>query len=466
MTVIRFSLLMVSIALFFASCAVTLDRSSFLQEYQSSRSDSLRKEIAMDRFLNGTIEEETGEVWKAAVNYQIAMILDSTSSTIPVSLAKLYLKLGEQEAALLVLQKNYMKFPQDEETLHLLSQISTRSGNYRKAVSLNRKLAEIRSLNGSELLQQAEMLIQLRNLAGALDVFTEYLARFTPSASVYRKIGQIHVFQDNYVYADTAFRKLLELEPENHREAFMVGIWALYHDDFEVAEEYLRLAVLHDSTEYKYWNNLLISMSLQKKFQEHVETVNIAITLFPDSSNLYDLKANSLVRLGFLDSAQTCIEESIRLNENRTGPYLILGDIHHRREDWENGIIVFENALSIEPDNPTVLNNYAYMLAEMNTELDKAMEMVLLALEIEPDNASYLDTKGWIYFRKLQYKKALRFVKQAEKISLRENSSSAEVYDHLGHIYSALGKIEDANKAWQKAAELEPENEKYRRFSK
>ncbi len=463
----RYSILAFAMAFVLTSCAVTLDKSSIMQDDRMTRSDSLRKEIALDRFLNGTIEQETGDLWRAAVYYQIAMTLDSTSSTIPVTLAKIYLELGENEAAYLLLENNLKRDSKDEESLHLMAQISIQAGNYVKAAILNRKLAEIRPLNGSELLQQAEMLIKLRNLHGALDVFAEYLARFNPSASVYRKVGQIHVLNENYAYADTAFRKLIELEPENHREAFLVGVWSLINENLEDAEKYLRLAVMNNPTEYKYWANLLITLRLLVKQDERLESANLAISQFPDSSGLFNSKANALVQLGQLDSAEVCVQESMHLNENSVGPYLILGDICHRREDWSRGIEVYEKAIEIESDNATLLNNYAYLLSEANTELEKAMMMVTKALAIEPYNASYLDTYGWLFYRMGDNKKALRLIKQAEKRSLENNSrGSAEIYDHLGHIYQALGNKAKAEQAWRKAAEIEPDNEKYRHLSK
>ncbi len=70
----------------------------------------------------------------------------------------------------------------------------------------------------------------------------------------------------------------------------------------------------------------------------------------------------------------------------------------------------------IEEDDPEALalNNYAYNLCARDrvseTVLDQALKYGSLALENSPDNASYLDTVGWIYFQMGEYELAEHFL--------------------------------------------------------
>ena len=60
--------------------------------------------------------------------------------------------------------------------------------------------------------------------------------------------------------------------------------------------------------------------------------------------------------------------------------------------------MTIEQFEDIAPDDALVLNNYAYLLAQAGVRLGEALLMVERALELSPDNPSYLDTKGWVYY--------------------------------------------------------------------
>ncbi len=59
----------------------------------------------------------------------------------------------------------------------------------------------------------------------------------------------------------------------------------------------------------------------------------------------------------------------------------------------------FEKALRLDAESHTLANAVAYGLAVEGRQLDRALELVGLALRQEPDQADYLDTLGWVHCR-------------------------------------------------------------------
>ncbi|GAO31297.1 hypothetical protein [Geofilum rubicundum] len=59
------------------------------------------------------------------------------------------------------------------------------------------------------------------------------------------------------------------------------------------------------------------------------------------------------------------------------------------------------------------MNNYAYYLSEMEIQLDKAEEMISNVIQLEPSNATYLDTYAWVLFKRGKYMEALFIIEQA-----------------------------------------------------
>jgi Tfp pilus assembly protein PilF len=116
---------------------------------------------------------------------------------------------------------------------------------------------------------------------------------------------------------------------------------------------------------------------------------------------------------------------------------------------------LYEEALKIDPRSHLVLNNYSYSLAERGLQLQRALEMAKDAVKAEPENASYLDTIGWVYYKLSKYRQAEEYITRAVKT----DKASPVVHEHLGDIYFQLGQKEKALEFWQKAFELDGKNQ-------
>ena len=71
---------------------------------------------------------------------------------------------------------------------------------------------------------------------------------------------------------------------------------------------------------------------------------------------------------------------------------------------------------------------------------------------MSPDNPSYLDTAGWIYYRMGDYKKAGELIGK----SLEVNPNSSEVLEHMGDILDKQGKRQEAKNYWRRSLEIDP----------
>ena len=56
--------------------------------------------------------------------------------------------------------------------------------------------------------------------------------------------------------------------------------------------------------------------------------------------------------------------------------------------------------MELDDENPDALNYLGYMYAEDGIMLDQAQTLIEKALEIDPNNGAYIDSLGWVYFKK------------------------------------------------------------------
>src|SRR5262249_20319559 len=81
--------------------------------------------------------------------------------------------------------------------------------------------------------------------------------------------------------------------------------------------------------------------------------------------------------------------------------------------------------------------------------------MIKRAMEIEPNNASYLDSLGWVEFRKGKFDQALTNLLLAAKTA---DHDDPVIFEHIGDAYFKLNRTSEALEAWQKALTIDPKN--------
>ena len=72
------------------------------------------------------------------------------------------------------------------------------------------------------------------------------------------------------------------------------------------------------------------------------------------------------------------------------------------------------------------------------------------SVDSEHDNAAYIDSLGWVLFRRGKLDEARVQLELAT--TLAEGIGDPTVWDHLGDVYFRLQRTVDARSAWEKSA--------------
>lgn len=128
---------------------------------------------------------------------------------------------------------------------------------------------------------------------------------------------------------------------------------------------------------------------------------------------------------------------------------IALGDVSFELKNYERSDSAYEAALEIDPNNATVLNNYAYYLSERDNKLEKAERMSKKSNLLVDNNSAFLDTYAWIMYKMKNYTEALDWIEQA--LEQPDAKERPDLYMHYGDILFQLGKIDKAVLQWQNA---------------
>jgi Flp pilus assembly protein TadD len=117
----------------------------------------------------------------------------------------------------------------------------------------------------------------------------------------------------------------------------------------------------------------------------------------------------------------------------------------------------YDQSLKFNPNNARILNNYSYYLSIAKRNLGKALEMSTKAVDLEPNNSTYIDTKGWVLFQMGRYEQAREVLRNA---IAKSGSTSAVINEHYGDALYMTGNKENAYIYWMKAKAIGGESEK------
>lgn len=235
---------------------------------------------------------------------------------------------------------------------------------------------------------------------------------------------------------------------------------ANHQDNLVRQEEMLTLAVALYKSDVMVWQFLLENQKHLRKWSELVKVGNEALELFPTDAEIYYYTGLGYLKLldytKSLELLTTGRDLVIEDPELLSQFYSSLGSVYFKTNNWTECENSFEQALIQNPDNATALNNYAYFLGLKKVQLDKALGIVQYAVSMQPNNAIYIDTFGFILFQKKQYQAA---VTQLE-IAIKLNAADQEIWEHLGDSYFMLGNEAKAMECWSKALVLNPTHSK------
>jgi tetratricopeptide (TPR) repeat protein len=130
--------------------------------------------------------------------------------------------------------------------------------------------------------------------------------------------------------------------------------------------------------------------------------------------------------------------------------------------------------LQNDPNDATANNDLGYQWADRSKNLDEAEKLIRKAIDLDRkqrnsgtavspdsdrDNAAFVDSLGWVLFRKGKLEEARRELQRAA--SLPEGLDDPVVWDHLGDVLFRLDRKDEAVEAWKKAVTLYEEGNRH-----
>lgn len=417
-------------------------------------------------FMKAESYVEFGQLLEANEVYD--QILETGGSDFEIHLRKFqnFNALQMRDEALAELEKMRDLNPGNLSTLHTISQFYLELGDEESARKTLHEARERNPRDPQTLILLAEIYINNReweNLGSTfVSILEDPLIYPTQKMELVRFIYSQHVQNPEIdtlaEQTESVVMAFSRNEPEYAPAQLLAAEFFLQRNQAEPALETLERATSIAPEEQEAWAQRLQLLFSMQKYGQIIELA--------DSASEY-AGGNAFVRfftgLSFMLSdrnaeAEEWLEKAAELpgrRNFRSVVYSSLADVKYNLDKWTEAVDAYEMALRLDPDNHGAMNNYAYYLSLREERLDYAEQLAEKAISLEPGNAAYLDTVGWIHHIKGNHDEALQYILK----SVETGDASAEVFEHLGDVYNALGDFDNAGVWWRKAFEADPDRD-------
>jgi len=348
------------------------------------------------------------------------------------TISQFYLELNETDLALEILDEAKARNARDPQTLLLLAEIYVKQSEWDRLGNVFVSMLQDPLIYPSQKLE---------------------LVRFIYSQYQNRPSEEILAQQTGEVL--TAFS---ENEPEYGPAQLLAAEYYLQKGDMAAALEKLQQANRLMPDQPDAWRQRVQILFQMERYEDVIVISDSANTYASDDAFIQFFTGASYMLTDRPDEALMWLESASFAPANRNFRSVIqstLADVQSDLERWDESIMSYERALRLDPDNHNAMNNYAYNLSVKGEDLDRALELAERAVSFQPENAAYLDTIGWVYFKRGDYEEAREFIQR----SVDTGDAGPEVYEHLGDVFEALGNMDNAVRWWNKALENDSNRE-------
>lgn len=417
------------IALKYASQALALDPDDFLfyvANYELEINLGQPKKAAQVLERATKLQNDDPEFWLKLSELHVHTMVKDDGTSAPEDL--------KQMNALF--QKTLSLAKDDPEVIAKVADFYVLTKQVKDAIPLYLKVLDLKRNSTDPLLANVREKLASSFLATgqrdeAIKVLEDLIKENPMRYGTYELLGKLFEGKGDFGRALANYQQMLLINPNNYQNYLHVADMLMQGKKYDKAVEVLREAHKNFADLPRVTYALAQALSLAKKHQE-------AMTAFEEAR---DEAANS---------------DSEMLNGEF---YFSYGAAAEQAGLIDKAAGLFKKTIELDPAgsslaSPGAAYNYlGFMWVDRNQNLDEGGDLIKRALEMEPDNAAYIDSLGWYYYKKGEPEKALTELLKAVSLTKPEDSV---VYDHVGDTYQKLGNTAQALAYWQKAVALDP----------
>ena len=299
------------------------------------------------------------------------------------------------------------------------------------------------------LLTKFDVLAEQKKFGEAIAIIDRVQKMQPDVADGYLRKGKLLQERGDAAAAIEQYEIALQKAPERSGIlAALINLESRQKGGVDKAEKRLK-AIVAENPGHRIANDLLGMLYMAKKAYPEAEQAFLRqLDINSDSDVVYSQLAQARMAQGNIQGAVEAFEQGLKVLPDSIRLLVGLASAHERRKDYEAAISLYERILEKQPDNAVGTNNLAALLVDYRTDPGSLEKAARLAKVLEKtDQPAFLDTAGWVHYRRGNYDKAIEILK-----GVVEQAPQVPVFQyHLGMAYLKKGDKAAAREHLSKA---------------
>lgn len=359
----------------------------------------------------------TAHDWATAARlYKELLRGDESNVEYLKQLGSIYVRAGQDEKAIPYYEQIITFNPDNTDSMVSLGAIFRRLKRYEDSVNILHKAQDISSSNPNINYNLGFTYKEMGDYDDAIDAFESVISRNPDDVLAHNHLGSIYSAKKEYEPAIAAFKRGLQVD-QNHP--------ILNYN----------LAHVYEAT---------------KNYPEAVRSYEIALKTRPGWLDAIRDFSELLIRCQDTKQAQELVEQSIKLHPDDVDLLCILGRIYLNQFDYDNATKTFKKAETLKQNDINILVGLSKSL-EKGMKIDQAMEKILDAVDIAPENLEVCKQYAHVLLSAQRYEKALDLIKTIDE---KSDGKDLQILDLYGQYFVCRGDEEAANTYFDKIKKI------------
>lgn len=266
-----------------------------------------------------------------------------------IDIARAYCELGENKKAWEYIEKADKLDADNPRAKYIAGKLHEQKKRYRQACEKYLQAYDSMKHETSLLRSLAGCCHKLEDLDSAARFFREIVDIDQDDFQAWRELGDIEFEKGGFEKAVEAYSNTITRNPDDLESWNNLGNSNLKLGNYSRAEECYREALKLDESYALTRKNLIICYYRQDKFEDALRELEEFLSLAGDDFEMLSLAADIATRLGILDKAIGFYEKAITLNPESADLYTNLGDCYYELGVWDAAQLGYARAVNVDP---------------------------------------------------------------------------------------------------------------------
>ncbi len=382
-----------------------------------------------------------------------------------MAVATVYERLGRTAEAEQALRRAIELHPTRFVLYNRLARMRRAAGDREGEIAVYREALAADPDRYGTMISLAEAQIAVEDYPGAIETYREILDRYPDDLQSIRRLASLEFAAGDHESAAERLEEALRQHPDRVELSYALGQVYRGADQPDRALEAFGRVPPGDAIYPEARLRMADILERREQYDEALAEVERARAVQPDRQ--LDYRAAALLwRSGDFEGGVALLEELREENPEDDEILYQIGVLYGLDKQIDRALEYMQLALEIEPNNPHALNYIGYTWAERGENLDEAEELIVRALALRPDDGYITDSLGWVYYMRARPLMSEGRVEDAHALleRAREHLAAAAlltggdpvVSEHLGDVHLMLDQKERALEFYEEAVRLEP----------